>query len=75
MGYSRILTCSSMGMNRHTDIKIGEVWAFHLENEITRMAHFCLKKAIKSSTGTGVRCPNNITIFSIRLYKCMIKHC
>ena len=44
--------------------KIGEVWAFHLENEITRVARFCLqKKASKSSTGTRIRFPSNITLF------------
>ena len=26
--------------------KIGEEWAFHLENEITRMARFCLQKRL-----------------------------
>ena len=26
--------------------KIGEIWAFHLENEITRMARFCLQKRL-----------------------------
>ena len=32
------------------------------------------KKASKSSTGTVVRYPNNITILQVRLYKCMIEH-
>ena len=26
--------------------KIGEVWALHLENEITRMARFCSQKRL-----------------------------